>query len=146
MVVDSWITISFDRNLLFFTNLTAILLKHRMEEYMKTEVGDYQEGFRKDRSTTDQAFILKQIWKGCHEQNICTNMLFVDFKEACDNINRIKLLNALNNLKIPSKTFKTDKEIRQESRLSTTLFNLVLEEVIRENRIKREENRRDAIQ
>ena len=88
----------------------------------------------------------------CYEFNITVHQLYVDFKAAYDSINRQQLLVALHNLEIPRKLIKMTLEnteskvrvngqlsdvfslqqgLRQGDSLSSTLFNLALEEVIR---------------
>jgi len=83
-------------------------------------------------------------------------MIFVDFKQAYDSINRDQLWTALMNLGIPNKLiriikicnsntlykvrwqgelsphFEVKSWLKQEDALSPTLFNLVLEKVVRE--------------
>lgn len=58
-------------------------------------LGDYQGGFRSNRSTTDQIFSIKQIieksWK--FNKNVCVQ--FADFKETYDSIHRQSLLDIL---------------------------------------------------
>src|ERR1700761_2613245 len=117
--------------------------------------GDYQCGFRNGRSTTDQLFIIRQIMEKAWEYNISIHQLFVDFKQAYDSIRRNIIFNIMEEVGIPRKLirltkvtltatkckimiqgalsdpFDIDTGLRQGDRLSTILFNLALEKVIR---------------
>jgi hypothetical protein len=43
----------------------------------ENELGDYQMGFRTNRSTIDNIFIVRQIFEKCHEYNIELNNIFI---------------------------------------------------------------------
>jgi len=140
----------------------ATLIKQRLENHAVPCLGEYQGGFRKGRSTTDQVFMLKQTLIGCYEYEIPTYLLFVDFKGAYDNLSRQELFEILKDFQIPTKlirlvkmtlqktksivkvngaltgNFEVRKGVRQGDPLSTLLFNLVLEKVIRAGNINRE--------
>ena len=45
-------------------------------------------GFRPNRSTIDNIFIIRQIYEKCHEHNIELHNIFVDFMQALDSVNR----------------------------------------------------------
>jgi uncharacterized protein YbcI len=66
-----------------YTVLSKILAK-RLNPYAEEILGDYQCGFRRDRSTTDQIFALKNILEKCYEYNSTLHQLFIDFKQAYD--------------------------------------------------------------
>ena len=56
-----------------------------MVEY---KIGEYQAGFRQNRSMIDNIFIIRQIYEKCHEYNIELHNVFVDFMHAFDSVNR----------------------------------------------------------
>ena len=102
----------------------------------------------------DQLFIIRHIMGKNWEHGLDLHMLFVDFKQAIDSVNRRKLLETMNVTQIPQKLirltemtmmdmkavvkvnnqktniseFKTDVE--QGDWLSTTLFIIDLHKVI----------------
>ena len=71
--------------------------------YVETTIGDYQCGYRQERSATDQIFTVRQILKKCSEHGKDTHHLFIDFKAAYDSIDRRSLYAAIEELNIPQK-------------------------------------------
>lgn len=134
--------------------LTSII-RNRLEVHLEAEIGDYQQGFRKGRSTIDAIHILTQTIEKCAEYNIELHMLFIDFKQAFDSLIRYKLVEEMQNLNIPKKlinlikmtmerseavvtthegttnAFNIETGVRQGDALSTSLFNIALEGSIR---------------
>lgn len=118
-------------------------------------MGEYQAGFRKNRSTIDQIFTLRQIFEKNWEFGKEVHNLFIDFKKACDSIHRNSLWNILkefgilckliNLVKIcmentknivlcsvqTSKPFCVSTGLKQGDALSPVLFNFALEKIIR---------------
>jgi len=58
------------------------ILAKRLSPYTKQIIGDYQCGFRRDRSTMDQIFALRSILGKRYEYNIILHQLFIDFKHT----------------------------------------------------------------
>ena len=138
-----------------FTNLLAKYI----EPYVEEILGDYQGGFRKGRSTTDQIFCLRMILEKAHEHKVDIHQLYIDYKQAYDTINRSELEEIMKEFGIPNKlvrltkmtientnskvkiqgkltpSFETTTGLRQGDALSTLLFNLCMEKIIRNIRI-----------
>lgn len=138
----------------------STLIQRRLSVYAEEILEEYQCGFRPGRSTVDQIFVMRQIMEKCHEYDIQLHILFVDFKQAFDSIDRYELFNALLELGIPSKIvrlvkitltntkaavmvggrmggdFAVESGVRQGDALSATLFNLVLHSAVRKLKLK----------
>jgi hypothetical protein len=83
-----------------FTNramkLTVIILGYhcyKLENvikypYIDEIVGDHQCGFRRNRSTTDQIFCIRQVLERKWEYNEIVHHLFMDFKKIYDSVRK----------------------------------------------------------
>jgi hypothetical protein len=131
------------------------VLVARMTPYAEEIIGDYQCGFRRNRSTSDQMFSLRQILEKKWEFCGVVHQLFIDFKKAYDSIIRCKLYQILVSLGVPKKLVKLVQVclnghrgrvrvggdlsdpfdilngLKQGDALSSVLFNLALEYVVR---------------
>ena len=58
-------------------------------------MGDRECGFRRNRSTTDHIFCIRQILEKKWEYNESVHQLFMDFKKACDSVRREVLYNLI---------------------------------------------------
>jgi hypothetical protein len=66
-------------------------------------IGDYQSGLRRNRSTNDQIFYIRQILEKKWEYNGTVHQLFIDFKKVYDSVRREALYNILTEFGIPRK-------------------------------------------
>lgn len=138
----------------------ADILRQRLLVYSEPSTGEYQGGFRNDRSTTDELFSIRQIMEKCREFNVVLHHLFVDFETAYDKVFRMKLWNAMVELGYPKKLidlsrmtlshvraririrnnlsdiFEAEEGLRQGDGLAALFFNIVLEKVIRESNVE----------
>ena len=133
-----------------FTNL----LTRYIQPYVEEILGDYQCGFRKGRSTTDQIFCLRMILGRACEYTVDIHQLYIDYKQAYDTINRAELVEIMKEFGIPMKLVRLVKMtlantnskvkiqrelslgfetigLRQGDSLSILLFNLCMEKIIR---------------
>ena len=135
--------------------LSACLLK-RTQEQLEHKIGEYQAGFRPNRSCTEQIFNLKTILKYKAVRGATVICVFIDFKKAYDSVDRQSLFNILEEQGLDHKTLRLIRQtltgtkskvkflgelsepfeiktgVRQGDGLSPLLFNLVLDKVIRE--------------
>jgi len=70
-----------------FKILSNILLS-KATPYTEEIIGDHQCGFRRNRSTTDYIFCIRQILEKKWEYNEAVHQLFIDFKKAYDSVRR----------------------------------------------------------
>ena len=103
---------------------------------MEGAVGEYQAGFRKNRATIDQIFILKELQAVHYEQEINLYLLFIDFKKGYDTINRKQLLTVMQELEIPNKMIRLTVMTIENTR-NRVRSNGVLEVIIRRSGIHR---------
>jgi hypothetical protein len=80
--------------------LSNILLA-RLFPYANEIIGNHECGFRRNRSTTDQIFYIRQILEKKWECNGTIHKLFIGFKKAYDSVRREVLYNILIELGIP---------------------------------------------
>jgi len=85
-----------------FKILSSIVLE-RLKEYSEEILGEYQCGFRPQRRTSDQIFVVRPILEKFYVRGIDLHLLFIDFKKAFDSINQKKLLESLASFGIPKR-------------------------------------------
>ena len=73
----------------------AILLNKRLMENIENKLENNQMGFRQNRSTVDNIFIVRQIFEKSHEPNIHLYNIFVDYTHAFDFVYWNKLIECL---------------------------------------------------
>jgi len=134
--------------------LSNILLS-RLTPHAEEIIGDHQCGFRRNRSTTDRIFCIRQILEKKWEYNEAVHQLFIDFKKVYVSIRREVLYNNFIEFGIPKKLVRLIKMcltetysrvqvgknlsnvflirngFKQGDALSPLLFNFVLEYAIR---------------
>jgi sorting nexin-29 len=127
----------------------------RLTPYAEEIIGDHQCGFRRNRSTTDHIFSIRQTLEEKWEYNEAVHQLFIDFKKAYDSVRREVLYNILIEFGIPMKlawlikmclsetysrvrvgkhlsdTFPIKNGLKQGDALSPLLSNFALEYAIR---------------
>jgi len=133
----------------------AIILNQRLVDIVESKLSDYQSGFRSNRSTIDNIFMIGKIMEKCYEYNVDIHNICIVYKHAFDSIKRNKTLDSLTQNKIPSKLirlikltlenttakvrvnnaytmeFRVESGVKQGDLLSPTLFSLVIERVFK---------------
>jgi ABC-type polysaccharide/polyol phosphate transport system ATPase subunit len=84
----------------------AILLNYRLVATIESKLDNCQMGFRPNTSTTDNIFIVKQIYEKCCEFNIDIYNIFVDYTQAFDSVKRCQIKYCLRNYNVPSKLIR----------------------------------------
>jgi len=82
------------------------LQNNRLSETIENKLGDFQMGFRPNRSTIDDNFMVWQIFEKCHEYNIELHNIFVDYSQAFDFIKSNKITECLIKYEVPKKLIK----------------------------------------
>ena len=83
--------------------LLSNILLSRLIPYAKEIIGDHQCGFRRNRSTSNHIFCIRQILEKKWEYNEPVHQLFIDFKKPCDSFRREVLYKMLIEFSIPRK-------------------------------------------
>jgi len=137
----------------------AILLNKRLSEIIENKLGDFQMGFRPNRSTIDN-ILVRQIFGKCYEYNIGLHNIFVDYSQAFDSVNRNKIIECLTKYEVPKKQikpigltfinttakvkignqltneFRIVSGVKQGDPLSATLFIIVIDNVLKQLDLK----------
>ena len=71
------------------------ILHNRLVVYNEDIIGKYQTEIRKEKSTTNQIFLLRQVLEKTYEYGNDTHHLFIDFRSAYDSIYKISEGNGL---------------------------------------------------
>ena len=101
----------------------AIILYQRLADFTEAILRDYQSGFRPNRSTIDNIFMVRQIIEKCHEYNVDIYNIFIDYTHAFDSILRNKILDSLSMNKIPSKLVNLIKLTLENTRAKVKVNN-----------------------
>jgi hypothetical protein len=88
-----------------FSNILLSKLIQNAEE----TTGDHQCGFRRNRSTTDHVFCIRQILEKKWEYNEAVHQLFIDFEKAYDSVRKEILYNILIEFGVPRKLVRLIK-------------------------------------
>src|ERR1700733_229235 len=131
------------------------VIQQRLRRYVEQAMSEEQAGFRKGRSTINQIFVIRQISEKYIEKNRTLYNNFIDYKQAFDSVWQEGLWRTLRYHGIPEELvvliedlyrksmsavrldgeltewFEITVGVKQGCRLSSDLFNLILEVVMR---------------
>ncbi|XP_066935519.1 uncharacterized protein [Clytia hemisphaerica] len=135
--------------------LAINMILERLRPWYENQLSDEQNGFRKDRGTTDGIYTVKRVHQISNKKSEPTFLLFVDLSAAFDHIPRSWLFESIK-LRFPDRSiprtfeilqtlyenttltyddamisFKTTSGVRQGGPESPFLFNLYLDFVMR---------------
>jgi hypothetical protein len=138
----------------------SLILAERLQPLMEDFLHPYQAGFRRGMSTTDQIFCIRQLIQKSYEMNEETDHLFIDFRQAYDTIDREGLWDIMAEFSFPHKLirllkatltgvrscvkiegrlssyFESEIGLRQGDGISTMLFNIALEGIVRRSKVE----------
>ena len=104
----------------------------RVQKVTERIIREYYCGFCPNKGTTDQLFIIRQMTEKKWEHGFLLHMLFIDFEQAFDNVNRRKLSEAMEEVGIPQKlikliemTLKNTKAVVKINNWKTRILNLI---------------------
>jgi len=134
------------------------LINNRLTKIVESKLEDFQMGFRPNRSTIDNIFIVRQIIKKCHEFNIELHNIFIDYTHAFDSVFRDKIIECLTKYEIPSELIKLIARTLQDTKvkvnqnytekfeimtgakqgdpLSATLFSTVIDDILKQLQLR----------
>lgn len=134
----------------------ARIINQRTKAITEALLLEEQSGFRSGRSCIDNAFVLNQIIEKHREFNIETHMAFIDYEKAFDRVLRTKMWEILERRGYPKRIINVIKSLyketeiviklgedlsepvqvnsglRQGCSLSPTLFNIYIDNILRE--------------
>ena len=81
-----------------------------MTPYANKIIGEYQCGFRRNRSTVDHKFNIRQLLEKKWDYNKDVCHLFIDFEKAYDSIKRESLYDILIRFSVPQNLVRLYKD------------------------------------
>ena len=103
-------------------------MNQRLVDILENELRDYQSGFRPNRSTIDNIFMIRQIIEKCYEYNVDIHHIFTDYIHAFNSVKRNKILDSLSQYKIPSKLIRLIKLTLENTTAKLKVNNAYTEE------------------
>jgi len=105
--------------------MLATAINNRLKTYAEDLLSQEHNDFRRNRSTTDNIFIMRQILEKCYEYNIEMHVLFIDLKQAFDSVDRQETIQILQELRIPNKLVRLIKMTIQNMEARVKIENLI---------------------
>ena len=104
------------------------ILVNRISDYVTNILPEAQCGFRKERSTTDMIFSLRQIQEKCVEQRKELITIFIDLTKAYDSVNREALWLVLQKFGFPAKIIRLIQSLHVGMNARVAMFGEISEE------------------
>ena len=76
---------------IYIEQIYNLMLLNRIRPEIDPILRKNQNGFRTNRSTTEQILTIRRILEGVKSKNLPLTILFIDFSKAFDTINRKKM-------------------------------------------------------
>lgn len=105
--------------------LAKIMLSRLITQIAENSLPESQCGFRKDRSTTDMIFSLRQLQEKSREQNKDLFIAFIDLTKAFDTVNRSLLWSLLEKSGVPPKFLNILKQFHDGMQARVQTCNLL---------------------
>ncbi|XP_016657354.1 uncharacterized protein LOC107882852 [Acyrthosiphon pisum] len=102
--------------------ILSMALLRRLEIYAEDTLTEYQTGFRRRKSTMDHIFTIRQVMEKFYEYNKDLHILFVDFKQTYDSIDRDQLWITPTNFGIPRKLVRLVEICNQQTYCKCVLW------------------------
>jgi hypothetical protein len=80
-------------------------------------------GFRQNRSTIYNIFMIHQIYEKCHKYNTELHNVFVDFMQAFESVNRSMIAECLKQYKVQRKVIKLVQDTLQHTEVKVKINN-----------------------
>ena len=131
----------------------AGLVCQRLNAYTADKLSDNQMGFRRDHSTMQAIICVRHIIQNARDQHTPLVLAFVDLKKAFDSVPHRAIMDTLDKLNLPARigncikqlickpvghirnsadSFILERGVRQGSKEGPHLFNLALDEILRQ--------------
>lgn len=88
----------------------------------ETVLPETQCGFRKDRSTCDMIFSIRQLQEKCNEHNQDLFVAFIDLAKAFDTVNRDLLWQILERFGTPPKFLSVLKKLHEDTQATVLAY------------------------
>jgi sorting nexin-29 len=83
----------------------TIILNNRLSKLAESKLSEAQAGFRSNKSTLENIFIIiyiiRQTFEKCYKYNIDLHKIFDNYQQVFDSIKRNKVIHSLNEYNIP---------------------------------------------
>ena len=91
------------------------MLKKRLSDVLEPWLSKTQYGFRQKRSTSQPIFIARRLLDISERQGTNLTLVLLDWKQAFDKIDQLKLVEVLRRLNIPDVIIKAIENIDREA-------------------------------